>query len=193
MHFKYNENFLVKHLINDQKLLSDPCRTMLQGIKCQKIADLIISNNEVFSGRIGKSTASEVTLTCMIDGSVQPIVDQKAKANTIEFLKGRKHDKRFAKSRYMNCIIERVPNDEPRTWVSPAVIAPKSGSEDIRLCIDMHMANMAIKRPYTQIPTMEDIVHKFQSAEDFTKLEIIKGVLSSICTKQFIKIYYRLL
>ena len=36
----------------------------------------------------------------------------------------------------------------------------------------MHMANKAIKRPYTQIPTMEDIVHKFQSAERFTKLDI---------------------
>ena len=42
-------------------------------------------------------------------------------------------------------IIEIVPNDEPRTWVSPVVIAYKPGSEDIRFCIDMHMANKAIK------------------------------------------------
>ena len=34
------------------------------------------------------------------------------------------------------------------------------------------MANKAIKCPYTQIPMMEDIVHKFQSAERFTKLDI---------------------
>ena len=69
-------------------------------------------------------------------------------------------------------IIESVPHDEPRTWVSPAVIAPKPGPEDIRFCTDMHMANKAIKHPYTQIPTMEDIVHKFQGAECFTKLDI---------------------
>ena len=62
---KYNESFLVKHLINDQKSLSDPCRAMLHGVKRQEIADLIVSNSELFSGKIGKSTASEVTL--MID------------------------------------------------------------------------------------------------------------------------------
>ena len=62
---KYNESFLVKHLINDQKSLNDPCRTMLQGVKRQKIADLMVTNNEAFSGRIEKSTAREVTL--MID------------------------------------------------------------------------------------------------------------------------------
>ena len=44
-------------------------------------------------------------------------------------------------------IIEIVPNDEPHTWVSPAVIALKPGSEDIQFCIDMHMANKAIKCP----------------------------------------------
>ena len=51
---KYNER-LVKHLINDQNLLKNPSRTMLKGVECQKIADLIVSNNEVFSGSIGKS------------------------------------------------------------------------------------------------------------------------------------------
>ena len=36
----------------------------------------------------------------------------------------------------------------------------------------MRMANKAVKRPYTQIPTMEDIVHKFQGAGRFMKLGI---------------------
>ena len=65
--------------------------------------------------------------------------------------------------------MERVPNDERCTWVSPAVLAPEPGSEDIRLC---RRANKAIKRPYTQIPSMEDIVHKLQGAERFTNLGI---------------------
>ena len=69
-------------------------------------------------------------------------------------------------------IIERRSDDKPRTWVSPAVTAPKLGSENIRFWIDMYMTNEAIKRPYTQIPTMVDIVHKFQCAERFTKFDI---------------------
>ena len=34
------------------------------------------------------------------------------------------------------------------------------------------MANEAIQRPYTQIPTMADIVNKFKGAERFTKLDL---------------------
>ena len=36
----------------------------------------------------------------------------------------------------------------------------------------MRMANKAIQGPYTQIPTMADIVNKFQGAERFTKLDL---------------------
>ncbi|CAB3977109.1 Hypothetical predicted protein [Paramuricea clavata] len=69
-------------------------------------------------------------------------------------------------------IIERVPDNQPRSWVSPPVIAPKPDSDDIRFCIDMRMANKAIQCPYTQIPTMADIVNKCQGAERFTKLDL---------------------
>ena len=69
-------------------------------------------------------------------------------------------------------IIERVPDNQPRSWVSPPVIPPKPDSNDIRFCIDMRMANEAIKRPCTQIPTMADIVNKFQGAERCTKLDL---------------------
>ena len=50
---KYNESFLVKHLINDQKSLSDPCRAMLHGVKRQEIADLIVSNVSFLVARLG--------------------------------------------------------------------------------------------------------------------------------------------
>ncbi len=55
-------------------------------------------------------------------------------------------------------IIGCVPDNNALTWVSPTVIAPKQGSDDTRFCVDMRMANNAIKRPYVQIPTMSDIV-----------------------------------
>ena len=56
--------------------------------------------------------------------------------------------------------IERVPDNQPRSWVIPPMIAPKPGSNDIRSCIDMRMANEAIQRPYTQILTMADVINK---------------------------------
>ena len=68
-------------------------------------------------------------------------------------------------------IIEKVPGDETRSWVSPTVIAPKPNSDQIRLCVDMRMANKAILRPYTQLPTMEDVINKFQGATKFSKLD----------------------
>ena len=80
---KYNESSLVKHSINDQILLSDPCMAMLKDVKGQNITDLIIPNKEVFSGMIAKSAASEVTL--MIDQSAQPVFAE-ANANTTEFI-----------------------------------------------------------------------------------------------------------
>ena len=51
-------------------------------------------------------------------------------------------------------IIDKVPDDETRSWVSPTVIAPKPNSDQIRLCVDMRVANKAILRPHTQLPTM---------------------------------------
>ena len=104
----------------------------------------------------------------MIDPSVQPVVQ---KQRRIPLNLSEKAENKI-KDLLSQDIIESVPDDEPRTWVSPAVIAPKPGSDDIRFCVDIHMANKAIKHPYTQIPMMEDIVHKFQSAERFTKLDI---------------------
>ncbi|CAB3982504.1 Hypothetical predicted protein [Paramuricea clavata] len=38
-------------------------------------------------------------------------------------------------------IIEKVPDDETRTWVSPTVIAPKPSSDQIRLCVDMSIVS----------------------------------------------------
>ncbi|CAB4017637.1 Hypothetical predicted protein [Paramuricea clavata] len=102
----------------------------------------------------------------MIDDSVTPVV-QKQRRIPVNL-----SDQAESKIQDLldQDIIERVPDNQPRSWVSPPVIAPKPDSNDIRFCIEMRMANKAIQRPYTQIPTMADIVNKFQGAERFTKL-----------------------
>ena len=44
-------------------------------------------------------------------------------------------------------VVEKVPDDEPRTWVSPPVVTIKPGSDDVRFCVDMREANRSILRP----------------------------------------------
>ncbi|CAB4015455.1 Hypothetical predicted protein [Paramuricea clavata] len=104
----------------------------------------------------------------MIDDSVTPVV-QKQRRIPVNL-----SDRAESKIQDLldQDIIERVPDNQPRSWVSPPVIAPKPDSNDIRFCIDMRMANKAIQRPYTQIATMADVVNKFQGAERFTKLDL---------------------
>jgi transposase InsO family protein len=156
---RYNEKFLVKRV-------SEPCKKVLAMTRRQKIADMIMDNPEVFTGKIGKAKTNEVSL--MIDDSVTPVV-QKQRRIPVNL-----SDRAESKIQDLldQDIIERVPDNQPRSWVSPPVIAPKPDSNDIRFCIDMRMANKAIQRPYTQIPTMADIVSKFQGAERFTKLDL---------------------
>lgn len=52
-------------------------------------------------------------------------------------------------------VIEKVT--EPSSWVSPMVVVIKDNG-DVRLCVDMRRANMAIKREYHMIPTLDDIL-----------------------------------
>lgn len=66
-------------------------------------------------------------------------------------------------------IIEAVNN--PCKWVSPMVpIVKRNG--DIRICIDMRMANRAILRENHPLPTIDTILPKLKNAVFFSKLDI---------------------
>ncbi|CAB4026068.1 Hypothetical predicted protein [Paramuricea clavata] len=97
----------------------------------QKIADMIMDNPEVFTGKIGKAKTNEVSL--MIDDSVTPVVQKQRRipVNLSERAEIKIQDL------LDQDIIERVPDNQPRSWVSPPVIAPKPDSNNIRFCIDM--------------------------------------------------------
>ena len=41
-------------------------------------------------------------------------------------------------------IIEPVPDTQPTTWISPIVAVPKN-DRTVRICVDMRIANTAIK------------------------------------------------
>ena len=69
-------------------------------------------------------------------------------------------------------IIEKV--DGPTPWVSPLVITPKK-SGDVRICVDMRMANRAINRERHPTPTIDDLIHTLNGATVFSKLDLRAG------------------
>lgn len=54
-------------------------------------------------------------------------------------------------------IIEKVEGTSP--WTSPLVIVMKDNG-DVRLCVDMRRANLAIMRGFHLIPTLDDFLSK---------------------------------
>ncbi len=66
-------------------------------------------------------------------------------------------------------IIEKV--NKPSAWVSPVVVVPK-GQNDIRLCIDMRLANESVKRVRHFIPTIDEVLQDFNQSRVFSKLDI---------------------
>ena len=91
---------------------------------------------KVFQG-IGKLTNYEVKLH--IDTSVQPVAQP---ARRIPFHLRKKVSVELKKLE-MQGINEKV--EGPTPWISPLVVIPKRNCE-VRLCIDMRMANRAIQR-----------------------------------------------
>ena len=61
-------------------------------------------------------------------------------------------------------IIEIVSG--PSLWVSPVVVVPKP-TGDIRLCVDMRQANMAVKRERCPIPTIDEVLQDLNQSKFF--------------------------
>ena len=70
-------------------------------------------------------------------------------------------------------IIEEVIS-VPTKWVSPVVAVPKS-NQDIRLCVDMRKANMAIIRERHYVPTIEEVLSDLQGSTIFSKCDLKWG------------------
>lgn len=66
-------------------------------------------------------------------------------------------------------IIEPVIGHSP--WISPMVIAFKE-TGDIRICIDMRLANKAILRENYPLPVFETFMTKLRGAKYFTRLDL---------------------
>lgn len=66
-------------------------------------------------------------------------------------------------------IIEEVKG--PSSWISPIVLAFKENG-DIRLCVDMRVANRAIRRENYPIPTFESFMTRLKDAQYFSRLDL---------------------
>ena len=70
-------------------------------------------------------------------------------------------------------VIEKV--DGPTSWLSPIVIVPKKGQNKIRICIDMRVANKAIKRKRHPTPTLNELKTILSGANVYSKLDLNLG------------------
>ena len=120
---------------------------------------------ELFTGKIGRAVDRQVKI--MTNENVVPVA-QRPRRIPIHLT-----EKAEAKIKQMleEDVIEKFPDDEPRSWINPNVYGPKPNG-DIRHCLDMRMTNMAILRPYTTIPTLDDVKAKFAGAQRFSKLDL---------------------
>ena len=119
----------------------------------------------LFSG-IGQ--LRNVSVQLHIDTSVKPIAQQPQR---IPF-----HIRQKVEDEIQNLaekgIIEKV--DGPTPWVSPLVVTPKKNG-DVRICVDMRMANRAISRERHPMPTVDDLIHRLNGATVFSKLDLRSG------------------
>ena len=64
--------------------------------------------------------------------------------------------------------------NEPTPWVN-SVVVNENQSCKLRLCIDPHDLNKAVKREHYQLPTQEEIIARLAGAKDFNHLDAKSG------------------
>ena len=68
------------------------------------------------------------------------------------------------------------PIQEPTDWVS-SIFAAKKPDGNIRLCIDPHYLNLALKRSHYPLPVIEEILPELSKAKVFSKVDLKEGFL----------------
>ena len=67
--------------------------------------------------------------------------------------------------------------DGPTDWVSPVVVVPKGEEheDEIRMVLDMRKPNTAIRRNHKPVPTLDEMLEKFNGCTVFSKLDLRHG------------------
>ena len=64
-----------------------------------------------------------------------------------------------------------VPVTEATEWVSQMAVVCKPHGK-LRICIDPHPLNAALKREHYRLPVLDDVLPKFKDAKIFSKLDV---------------------
>ena len=115
----------------------------------KKLQNIINKYSSVFYG-VGKLKGHQVKLN--IDSDVEPTAQGERRIP----YHIREKVKQAAERLEAEGTIEKVPDDQPRPWVSPTFAVPKKG-----ICVDMRQANQAIKR------VRHDVSYDLNSAYHF--------------------------
>ncbi|XP_063412611.1 uncharacterized protein K02A2.6-like [Mytilus trossulus] len=132
------------------------------------VTDNVVKTNytskfpKVFSG-VGKLV--DFQLKIPIDKSIQPVIQP---LRRIPYhLRGKLEEK--LNELVEQDIIEAV--NGPSQWTSPIVVVPKKNG-DIRICVDMRRANLAVMRERYPIPTVDEVIQDLNQSKVFSKLDI---------------------
>ena len=129
-------------------------------------SDVLIQQFPTLFDGIGKLKDREVSLH--IDDSVTPVAQPQRR---IPF-----HMRKEVEEELDNLerqgIIEKV--EGPTPWVSPLSPIPKK-TGGVRLCVDMRMANKAIRRERHPTPTIDDLMHTLNGSSVYSKLDLRAG------------------
>ena len=120
----------------------------------------------IYAG-IGK--LRQQTMKLHINKDVQPVA-QKGRRTPFHFRK--KLEKEIA-TMLKDDIIEEI-NMESTPWVS-SIVTPSKKNGDVRICVDMRMANKAIERERHAMPTIDELIHDLNGSNVFSKMDLKAG------------------
>jgi len=129
------------------------------------VTEIVQKYEDIFKG-VGK--LNDFQLKLHMNDNVTPVAQS---ARRIPYAMRKKVEAKVAELEKMD-IIEKV--EGPTSWVSPIVIVPKH-SGDIRMCVDMRIANTAIERERHPIPTVDEVLSDLNGATVFSKIDLKWG------------------
>ena len=133
--------------------------------KDNSTAEIVDRYKSLFKG-IGK--LNDFQLKIPIDSSIEPVCQT---ARRVPYHLRDKLSQKLKELEKLD-IIEKTT--DPTHWVSPVIVVPKSDG-DIRLCVDMKRANLAVKRKRHPIQTIGELLQEMNQSKIFSKVDVKWG------------------
>lgn len=76
-------------------------------------------------------------------------------------------------------------------WISPMIVVPQGSGDEVRICLDMRRANLAIKRENYPLPVIDDFLPHMNGAKYFSKLDIRNASGTGSRIQAYYNIYHQ--